>query len=46
MIARELKKVDESLRATKADAAALGKYLKNMKVPDEAVTAGNALTQV
>ena len=37
--------VDESLRGTKADTASLQKYLKNVKAPDEAVTAGNAFNQ-
>lgn len=45
VIARELKKVDESLRGAKGDAAALQRYIKNIKAPDEAQTAGDALTQ-
>ncbi|KAL3920630.1 MAG: hypothetical protein SGPRY_005184 [Prymnesium sp.] len=45
VIARELKKVDESLRTTKADTATLHRYIKNVKATDEAQTASDALMQ-
>ena len=43
VIARELKKIDEALRAAKADAAQLQRFVKLVKAPDEATTADAAL---
>ena len=43
IIARELKKIDESLRKTRSDVAPLQKFLKSIKQPDETQTAEQAL---